>query len=42
MRDVHIIAFRRMNQLELSGNVITTPDILSTLKVGYVNLTDGV
>ncbi len=31
---VNIIAFRRMNQLDLSGNVVTSQEFLSSLKVG--------
>jgi len=30
---VNIIAFRRMNQMDISGNVITDPENLPTLKV---------
>ncbi|XP_052805284.1 nodal modulator 1-like [Mya arenaria] len=30
---VNIIAFRRMNQMDISGNVITDPEYLNTLKV---------
>ena len=30
---VHIIAFRRTKQLDLSGNVVTPPEHLSTVKV---------
>ena len=33
LTQVNIIAFRRMNQLDLSGNVITPHEFLSTLKV---------
>ncbi|CAE1283138.1 Nodal modulator 3,Nodal modulator 1,Nodal modulator 2 [Acanthosepion pharaonis] len=33
LTNVNIIAFRRMNQMDVSGNVITPPDILPTLKV---------
>ena len=31
--DVHIIAFRRMNQMDISGNVITAEEYLASLKV---------
>lgn len=30
---VDMIAFRRMNQMDISGNVVTAPEFLSTLKV---------
>ena len=30
---VNIIAFRRMNQMDVSGNVVTADDYLSSLKV---------
>ncbi|ELT93278.1 hypothetical protein CAPTEDRAFT_179513 [Capitella teleta] len=33
MTDVHMIAFRRMNQLDLSGNIIGSEQHLNTLKV---------
>jgi len=33
LTDVNIIAFRRMNQLDLSGNVITSQEYLSSLKI---------
>ena len=36
LTNVNIIAFRRMNQLDLSGNVITEDTHLHTLKVGVI------
>ena len=33
LSNIHIIAFRRMNQMDLSGNVVTDPKHLPTLKV---------
>lgn len=30
---VDMIAFRRMNQMDVSGNVVTQPEFLNTLKV---------
>ena len=32
-KDIDIIAFRRMNQMDISGNVITAEENLSSLKV---------
>ncbi|ESO93836.1 hypothetical protein LOTGIDRAFT_104485 [Lottia gigantea] len=32
-KDLHIIAMRHMNQMDISGNMITTDEFLSTLKV---------
>ncbi|KAI0209330.1 Nodal modulator 2 [Lamellibrachia satsuma] len=34
---VHIIAFRQMKQLDLSGNVVTTPEFLPSVKVILYN-----
>ena len=31
--DVNMIAFRRMNQMDISGNVVTQSEFLPTLKV---------
>ena len=33
LKDINIIAFRRMNQLDLSGNIITLSEYLPSLKV---------
>jgi hypothetical protein len=35
LRDISILAFRRMNQMDLSGNVITDHTNLPFLKVCY-------
>lgn len=31
--DVNIIAFRRQNQMDISGNIVTPQDVLPSLKV---------
>lgn len=35
---VNIIAFRQINQFDLSGNIITSPEHLPTLSVGRLKL----
>ena len=35
LSNVRIIAFRRMSQMDLSGNVITSAEFLPTLKVVF-------
>ena len=34
LRNVNMIAFRHVNQFEITGNVVTDRQFLSTLKVG--------
>ena len=38
MANVNIIAFRRMNQMDISGNVITQLEYLSSLKVSFTHI----
>lgn len=33
---VNIIAFRQINQFDLSGNIVTSPEHLPTLSVGLI------
>ena len=35
---VNIIAFRKMNQMDISGNIVCHDDYLSSLKVSVVKL----
>lgn len=35
---IHIIAFRRMNQLDITGNVVSPPEHLPHLKVNIITV----